>query len=189
VGALRAWQEKECTTMAKRSLIPWRGGRDVTVRRADPDVSVRRREDIDPFFALHREMNRVFDDVFRGFDLMPFGSDRFFDRGMGWPNIEVSDFDNEIKVTAEIPGLDEQGVDVQFTNGVLSIRGEKKTETTDENTLFSERYYGRFERRIPVEDVDEEKVAATFKNGVLTVTLPKTARAQRNVRRISINGK
>jgi HSP20 family protein len=168
-----------------RDLIPWRGGRDVTVRRGDPDVNVRRREHLDPFLALHREMNRVFDDVFRGFDLMPFG----FDRGMGWPNIEVNDFDNEIKVTAEIPGLDEQDVDVQLANGVLSIRGERKTETTDEKTLFSERYYGRFERRIPVEDVDEEKVAATFKNGVLTVTLPKTARAQQNVRRISINGK
>ncbi|HTV26404.1 MAG TPA: Hsp20/alpha crystallin family protein [Xanthobacteraceae bacterium] len=175
--------------MAMRDLIPWRGGRDVTVRRGDPDVNVRRREHLDPFLALHREMNRVFDDVFRGFDLMPFGSDRIFDRGMGWPNIEVNDFDNEIKVTAEIPGLDEQDVDVQLANGVLSIRGERKTETTDEKTLFSERYYGRFERRIPVEDIDEDKVAATFKNGVLTVTLPKTARAQQNVRRISINGK
>jgi HSP20 family protein len=55
--------------------------------------------------------------------------------------------------------------------------------------MFSERYYGRFERRIPIDDVDEDKIAATFKNGVLTITLPKTAQAQRNVKLIPINSK
>jgi HSP20 family protein len=55
--------------------------------------------------------------------------------------------------------------------------------------MFSERYYGQFERRIPVEDVDEGKVAASFKNGVLTVTLPKSPRAQEKVKRIAINSK
>jgi HSP20 family protein len=71
---------------------------------------------------------------------------------------------------------------------VLAIKGEKKTETEDKDRLFSERYYGRFERRIPVEDIDEEKVSASFRNGVLTVTLPKTAQAQRQVKRIAIKG-
>jgi HSP20 family protein len=55
--------------------------------------------------------------------------------------------------------------------------------------LFSERYYGRFERRIPVDEVEEDKVSASFKNGVLTVTLPKSAKAQENVKRITINPK
>jgi HSP20 family protein len=72
---------------------------------------------------------------------------------------------------------------------LLAISGEKKTETEDKDRLFSERYYGRFERRIPVEDVDEEKISAAFKNGVLTVTLPKVAQAQSKVKRIAINGK
>ena len=100
--------------MAMRDLVPWRGGRDVSVRRNEDS----------PFLALHREMNRLFDDVFRGFDLTPFGSDRFFDRvGGNWPNVEVSETDKEIKVTAELPGLDEKDVQVELTNGVLAIAG------------------------------------------------------------------
>jgi HSP20 family protein len=134
-------------------------------------------------------MNRLFDDVFRGFEVAPFGSDRFFDRAMGWPNIEVSETDKNVKVTAELPGLDEKDVQVELANGVLAIKGEKKTETEDKDRLFSERYYGRFERRIPVEDVDQEKVSAAFKNGVLTVTMPKAPQAQSKVKRIAINGK
>ncbi len=105
----------------------------------------------------------------------------------GWPNIEVSDTDKEVKVTAELPGLEEKDIDVELANGILSIKGEKKTETEDKDRLFSECYYGRFERRIPVDEVEEDKVSASFKNGVLTVTLPKSAKAQENVKRIMIN--
>jgi HSP20 family protein len=166
--------------MAMRDLIPWNRGRDMTVRRG---------EEFNPFLTLHREMNRVFDDVFRGFDLAPFGTDRLFDRAMGWPNIEVSETDKDIKVTAELPGLEEKDVQLELANGVLSIKGEKKTETEDKERLFSERSYGRFERRIPVEDVDEGRVSANFKNGVLTVTMPKAPQIQSKVKRIAINGK
>jgi HSP20 family protein len=165
--------------MAFRDLIPWNRGHDVSVRRG---------EELNPFLTLHREMNRLFDDVFRGFDVAPFGgADRLFDRGMGWPKIEVSESGNEMKVTAELPGLDEKDVDVQLANGMLSIKGEKKTETEDKDRLFSERYYGRFERRIPVEGIDEDKVSASFKNGVLSVTLPKSADGGNGVKRIAIN--
>ncbi len=172
--------------MAIRDLIPWNRGRDVTVRRGD-ELSTRRGDDTSPFLALHREMNRVFDDVFRSFDLGLASSDRFFDRAMNWPNLEVTETDKEIKVTAELAGLDEKDVNIHLANGALAISGEKKTESEDKDRLFSERYYGRFERRIAVDDVDEDKVSASFKNGVLTVTLPKAA--SRNVKRIAINGK
>jgi HSP20 family protein len=166
--------------MAMRDLIPWNRSRDVTVRRGEDN----------PFFTLHREMNRLFDDVFRGFDLAPLGADRFVDRFAGnWPSVEVSETDKAITVAAELPGLEEKDVHVELANGVLTIAGEKKTETEDRDRLFSERYYGRFERRIPIKDVDEDNVSASFKNGVLTVTLPRTAGAQRNVKRIAINGK
>jgi len=164
--------------MAIRDLIPWNNrGRDVAMRRG---------EDANPFLMLHREMNRLFDDVVRGFDVAPFASDRLFDRAMGWPNIEVSETDKEVKVIAEVPGLEEKDVEVELANGTLAIRGEKKTETEDKDRLFSERYYGRFERRIPVEDVEQDKAAASFKNGVLTVTLPKAPTAQPKVKRIPI---
>lgn len=166
--------------MAIRDLIPWNRGRDISVRRG---------EEQHPFVTLHREMNKLFEDAFRGFDLAPFGmADRLFDRGMAWPNIEVSETEKQVKVTAELPGLEEKDVEIQLANGVLTIKGEKSTETEDKERLFSERSYGRFERRIPVDDIDEDKVSAAFKNGLLTVTLPKSASAKANVKRIAING-
>jgi HSP20 family protein len=140
--------------------------------------------------TLHREMNRLFDNVFRGFDLTPFSRvDSFLNRGAGWPNIEVSETDQSVKITAELPGLEEKDVQVELANGVLAIKGEKRTESEDKDRLFSERYYGRFERRIPVDDVDEDKVSAAFKNGVLSVTMPKAPQAQSKVKRIAVNGK
>jgi HSP20 family protein len=166
--------------MAIRDLIPWGRGREMSASRG---------EEFSPFLTLHREMNRLFDDVFRGFDLAPLGGNRLSERAMGWPNIEVSETDKDVKVTAELPGLDEKDVEVELANGVLAIKGEKKTETEDKERRFSERYYGHFERRIPVEDVDQDKVSASFKNGVLIVTMAKTAQAQSNVKRIAINGK
>ena len=166
--------------MAIRDLIPWSGGRDLTVRRT---------EESNPFLALHRQVNRLFDDAFRGFDLTPFSNDRWLDRAAGWPTIEVSETDKDVKVTAELPGLEEKDVQVELANGLLAIKGEKRTETEDKDRLFSERYYGRFERRIPVDDVDQDKVSAAFKNGVLTVTMPKLPEIQSQVKRIAINGK
>ncbi len=150
-------------------------------------MTVRRGGETDPFLMLHREMSRLFEDFSRGFGLAPFGQDRLFGGTGGWRNIEVSDTDKEVKVTAELPGLEEKDIDVELANGILSIKGEKKTETEDKDRLFSECYYGRFERRIPVDEVEEDKVSASFKNGVLTVTLPKSAKAQENVKRITIN--
>ena len=165
-------------------------GRDLTSRtNRGRDVTTRRGEENHPFVTLHREMNRLFDDVFRGFDMMPVGSERSAGHMMGWPNIEVSETERDIKVTAELPGLDDKDIQVELANGVLSIRGEKKTETEDKDRLFSERYYGRFERRIPVEDVEPDKVAASFKNGLLTVTLPKSREAHEKVKRIAISTK
>jgi HSP20 family protein len=167
--------------MAIRDLIPWTSrGREMSAGRGEQN---------NPFLSLHREMNRLFDDFSRGFDLPMLSGDRFLDRAMGWPNIEVTETDKEVKVTAELPGLDQKDVEVELAHGVLSIRGEKKTESEDKDRLFSERYYGRFERRIPVDDVEQDKVEASFKNGVLTVTLPKSPAAQQKVKRIAINGK
>jgi HSP20 family protein len=164
--------------MAMKDLIPWNNrGREVGIHR-DTDVH--------PFFALHREMNRMFDDVFRGFDLAPFGATRALNR-MGWPQIDIDETDKEVRVTAELPGLEEKDVSLELANGVLSISGEKRSESEDKARRFSERYYGRFERRIPLDDVDEDKATATFRNGILSITVPKSAEAKSKVRRIAIN--
>lgn len=165
--------------MAKTSVTPWGRDRDLTTRRS---------EDYNPFLTLHREMNRLFDDAFRGFDLAPV-SGSLFEQSARWPSIEVNETDKDVKVTAELPGLEENDVQVELANGALSIKGEKKTETEDKDRKFSERYYGRFERRIPIEDVDQDKISAAFKNGVLTVTMPKLPQAESKVKRIAINSK
>lgn len=159
--------------MALRDLVPWKD--------SSRNVAVQRNETGNPLLALHREMNRMFDEAFRSFDIGSFGPSGM----MGWPSVELNETDKEVKVVAELPGLDQN----ELSDGVLTISGEKKSETEDKQRFFSERYYGRFERRIPVDDVDQEKVAASFKNGVLTVTLPKLPTAQRKVKRIAINGK
>lgn len=164
--------------MAIKDLIPLNNrGRELGFQRAT---------DAGPFFTLHREMNCMFDDVFRGFDLAPFGpTSRTLD-GLGWPQIDIDETDTEVRITAELPGLDEKDVSLEIANGVLSISGEKKTESEDKARRFSERYHGRFERRVSLQDIEEDKATAAFKNGVLTVTVPKSAEAK-NVRRIAIN--
>lgn len=165
--------------MPMRDLVPWSRGRTGNVRRGEDN----------PLMTFHREMNRMFDDLFRDFSLSSFGSETSFDRVMGnWPSVELSETEKALRVTAELPGLDEKDVHVELANGILAISGEKKTETEDKDRRFSERYYGRFERRIPVEDIDQDRVSAAFKNGVLTVTLPKSPHAQSKVKRIAISG-
>ncbi|ACP22726.1 probable heat shock protein, hsp20 family (plasmid) [Sinorhizobium fredii NGR234] len=167
--------------MNVRDLIPWGRGQEqlrATYREGDRN----------PFLALHREMNRLFDDVFRGFDSrLPMASG-YSGFGAGWPSVEVSDREKEIKLTAELPGLEEKDVELFISDGVLTLRGEKRSESEDQENQFSERFYGRFERRIPLGyDIDESKVNATFRNGVLTVTLPKTEDGQTRAKRIAIN--
>ena len=164
--------------MAVRDLIPW--------GRSGSSAPTRYGEGADPFVTLRREMDRLFDDAFRGFGVPSLG----FGRNGGWPSVEVSETDKDVTVTAELPGLDEKDVEVLLAEGVLTIRGEKKSETEDKDRHYSERYYGRFERRVALPgEVDEDKVQASFKNGILTVTMPKSAKAQEHVKRIPLNSK
>lgn len=167
--------------MSVRDLIPW--GRN----NSGMLPSVFRDEERNPFLSLHRDMNRLFDDVFRSFDSRLPASGAFSSLGAGWPNVEISETDNAIKVTAEIPGLEEKDVEVLLQDGVLTLRGEKRSETNDSERQFSERYYGRFERRIPLgSEIQEDKIEARFRNGVLSVTLPKSEKARSQVKRIAI---
>lgn len=162
--------------MTIRDLIPWNRRRQVGTLGG-----------MDPFMSFRQEMDRLFDDTFRGFALTPsWAGDRMLEAGAGWPSIEVTETEKEIKVMAELPGLDEKNVEVSLADGMLCISGEKKEETEDKERRFSERYYGRFERRIPVEDVDEGKVAATFKDGVLTVVLERMPGTPEKVKHIPI---
>jgi len=167
--------------MSVRDLIPW--GRTSNA----PVPSLYRDEDRSPFLSLHREVNRLFDEVFRGFEgrLPALGAAQSL--SAVWPSVEISETEKAITVTAEIPGLDENDVEVLLEEGMLTLKGEKRSESEDRDRQFSERFYGRFERRIPLAaEIAEDQVDARFKNGVLTVTLPKTEKAQTQVKRIAI---
>jgi len=163
--------------MAIRDLIPWNNRNQQLTASGDA---------YDPFVTLHREMNRLFDDVFRGFGSFGRIGSPLMEGQFSWPRIELSETDKVVSVSAELPGMSEKDVQVEMANGVLTIRGEKKSET-DNGGRYSERYYGSFERRIPLEGVQEDKAEANFRNGVLTVSLPKTEQAAQSVKRIAIN--
>jgi HSP20 family protein len=173
------------TIMAFRDLIPWSRQEN----RLPVPVSAERDRDNDthPLLSLHREVNRLFDDVFRGFGVPALAG---FDRSAGWPHVELGETDQEIRVTVELPGLDEKDVEITVEDGILTLRGEKRSEVDDKDRGYTERSYERFERRIGLpQGIDRDHAAATFRNGVLTVTLPKTEAANENVRRIPVNGK
>ncbi|MFO7305165.1 MAG: Hsp20/alpha crystallin family protein [Gammaproteobacteria bacterium] len=160
--------------MAMRDLVPW-------IRRSR--VPITRRQATNPFVALHEEMNRLFEDFWRDFEGDGFGLTSSF----SFPRIETSETDKEFKIAAELPGMDENDVELLLDDNYLTIRGEKRSEREDESRRMSERFYGRFERHIPLPvEVDQDKVSATFKKGVLYVTLPKLASATERVRRIPI---
>jgi HSP20 family protein len=154
-----------------KDLIPWN-------RLRQPA----RQEDTFPFHSLHRDINRLFDDAFRDFGLPASSAS-----GLMWPSLEVTEHEKDIRVTAELSGLDEKDVEIAVEDGVLTIRGEKRTEVDDKERRYTERAYGRFERRVTLPaEVEEERAKATFKNGLLTVTLPKSEREQARSRRIPI---
>lgn len=160
--------------MNMRSIIPW--GRESTL------PSTRSADEPSPFLTLHRQMNRLFDDFFRDFDAPSLRNGW----SAGWPYVEISEGDKEIKVIAELPGLDEKEIDITLRDGVLTLKGEKKHETND--SVYSERWHGQFARSIELNaEVDPDKVRATFDKGVLTIALEKRPEAQRSVKRISIN--
>jgi HSP20 family protein len=147
-----------------------------------------------PFETLRKEVERLFDDFGDDFWRRPFGSLSAFERS--WPKkfvaspaVDVTETDKAYEITAELPGMDEKNVEVNVANGAITIKGEKKEEAEekDKGYYISERRYGSFERYFALpEGVDADKIAAMFKSGVLKVTLPKTAEAQKPVKKIDV---
>jgi HSP20 family protein len=135
-----------------------------------------------PISSFRREMDRVFDDFFRAPSIGRFNEPLT----ANWPSIDVKDKDNELLVTAEVPGLTDKDVDLFVDHGILTIRGEKKGEKEERG--YSERFFGRFERQIPLPtSVDELNCKADFHDGLLTIHLPKSREAEEARRKIPIN--
>ena len=138
---------------------------------------------------LHREVDRVFDQFWSG-----FGTPSMF--GGNGPAVEfdvrvdTTEDEKAYHVTAELPGMTEKDVEVTFADNMLTISGEKKEEkeVKEENVHRRERHFGSFRRSftLPAE-IDEAKIAATFKDGVMTIDLPKSKTAQKKAKKITIS--
>ncbi|HJP67985.1 MAG TPA: Hsp20/alpha crystallin family protein [Sphingomicrobium sp.] len=137
-----------------------------------------------PFSNFRRDIDRWFDSLFRkpayGYSsYLPFSG-----AIASWPTLEVKDQESKVLVTAEVPGLSEKDVELFFDKGMLTLRGEKKSETDEPG--YSELFYGRFERQIPLPySVDMEHCTAAFHDGLLTIELPKVAEVE-NKKKIPI---
>ena len=165
-----------------KSLIPW--------KKKTPTVNINR-ELGHPFEMLHQQMNHLFDDFFQDFEGAQWPELWPRDR-RGWevsPKFDVSETNEEVCVTAELPGVDEKDVEVILDDNVLTVKGEKKEEREEKNrnSYMSERVYGQFQRTLPLpEGIDPDRVKAQFKKGVMTIHIPKKEEAVSNRKRIAV---
>ena len=145
--------------------------------------------------SFRSEMDRLFDRFGSGFGFPSLRG--MFDIEPAWrstftfssPVIDMSEDDKAYKISAELPGIDAKDIDVSVSGDTLVLKGEKRQEKEEKDTNyhFSERSYGSFQRSFQLpSSVDRDKVAADFSKGVLTITLPKTAEAQKPVKKIAV---
>jgi HSP20 family protein len=146
------------------SLVRWNPAREL--ERWAPD-----------FFGVQREINRLFDDFFRGGMQAEEASGRSY-----WsPAVDIAERDNEYVVKVELPGVNKDDVKITLESNILTIRGEKKQEKEEkgENSHRLERSYGSFQRSFTLPTiVKNDKIDAVYRDGILTVTLPKAEEAK-----------
>ena len=145
----------------------------------------------DPFQSFRSEMDRLFDSFLGGAPSLTSLRQGFPGAQVMTPTLDVKENEKEIVVKADLPGMDEKDINLTVHNGVLSLRGEKKSEHTDEreNYHVMERSYGSFQRSIRLPDtIDEDKAEARFDKGVLTITLPKRPETVSAQKKIEIKG-
>lgn len=141
-----------------------------------------RPEEMNSWWALNREINRLVQDLWREGgstgQAAPF-------TGGSWPSLDITETDQAFRVIAELPGIDESDIEIMVDDDVLTLRGEKRNESSPD-VQHSERFYGRFQRQLRLGvSIDRQAVSAEFAQGVLTITLPKAAVASTS-RRIPI---
>jgi HSP20 family protein len=178
--------------MTLKEIVPWRWG---GLRRWDdeerPFESFLREMD-----TLHKDMDRLFDDFWKGsghHSMMT--TPRHSMMGAPWqysevmPRVDETEDEKAFHIRVELPGMDQDDVDINLANGMLTIRGEKKREDEEKGKDFyrKERSFGAFRRTLPIPaEVDETAIDATFNKGVLCIELPKTEAAQKKVTHIDI---
>lgn len=160
--------------MALKDLAPWHHDKS---------------KNLSSLGVLQREVDRVFENFWHGFEVPSLLRENGVS-GMALDvRVDTSEDDKTYHVTAELPGMSEKDVEVTFADNTLTISGEKKEEkeVKEENYHRRERSFGSFRRAftLPAE-VDEEKINASFKDGVMTIELPKSQNAQKKAKRITI---
>ena len=161
----------------------------------DATASATKVGDWQPFDVLRNQVDRLFHDFQTGFWQAPFyrplaDLEQFWRRDLGFnvtPAMDIVEKDGAYEITAELPGLEAKDIDIQLSDGMLTIKGEKHQEKEEKTKgrYISERRYGSFRRSLQVPgSVDDNKIEASYKSGVLTVTLPKSPAAQKKEKTI-----
>ena len=161
--------------MTLRDMIPWKHNKDISTERRMGH----------PLQRLHWGIDRLFDDFIQDWDWPAT-----LEEGVLAPRTDVSETDKEVTVTAEMPGLDEKNIDVSLERDSLVIRGNKESKKEDEGKSYYrvERAYSSFYRVIPLPcEIDDKKIKAVYKKGLLTVLLPKAHDAARKRKQIEIH--
>ncbi|WP_116964395.1 Hsp20/alpha crystallin family protein [Fastidiosibacter lacustris] len=141
-----------------------------------------------PFWSLQNELNKVMSDFNEWFEPFHFPSERFENVSLN-PATDIVDDNDQFKVEIEMPGMGENDIKVSIDNGILTIKGEKTSSKQDKNKnyMMREISYGRYERSILLpETVDVDKAKASFKKGMLWITLPKKPECAKKSREIIV---
>ena len=144
------------------SLVKWNPARELATWPSD-------------LFGIQRETNRMFDGFFRS------TQDEDYTLSSWTPAVDITEHDDEYSVKVELPGVNKDDVKLTLENNILTIRGEKKQEkeTKKENYHRIERCYGSFQRSFTLPNaIKSERIDASFKDGILTVILPKAEEAK-----------
>jgi len=152
------------------NLIPWRNKRERETRGLGET----------PLARLREEMDELFERFWTEGWPWPMGERGTVPRMLG-PRVDLAETENDVTVTAELPGVDPNDIEINIVGNTLTLRGEKKHEREEKkkNYHYVERSYGSFHRSIPLPTtVDPDKVDATYKDGVLTVTVAKHPEAK-----------
>lgn len=166
------WFKKEQETQQASSQLPISKS---TVPAVAPATT------LDPLLQLHREVDRLFDDAFRGFGL---SWPRLTSPGLAaspWPtmlrpSLDIEETEKQYRITVEVPGVDEKDIQLTLEDDILWIRGEKRHESAHQDGHYHrvERSYGSFQRALNLPaNAQQDSIKATFKNGVLTITVDK----------------
>ncbi len=136
------------------------------------------------FERMRREMDRLWDSFFEG------GLRRKAEEGREWlPSLDVAETKNELVVKCEVPGMDPKDIDISLSDGMLTIKGEKKQEREEKEADYHlvERSYGSFSRSVQLpKEVQGDKINASYKNGILKITLPKSEEAKKKEVKIKV---